>query len=315
MKMNRKLFFKTPEDKFVVFQKPRLIMFSEGSEVESWANTQPLYFYPFSWLDYLSKEGIRELYLQDISLELAEKEINALENGKVHFEHPNGRLIKLAKEREHKVSVICNIEDLLPEQIEGLSVSDFVRIRVDRNCDNLNSLSGLPNEHILSCIKAYAGEGCNYRAIALQAREIGFDLFHIAKRLITNQENSGIPKDERNKILELHKFENNRFRVITPSSLEQRFAERFMVTPRLGNVSSCDFSRYRLVLKGNSYYPCYAQQILARSGFAREGIEKNPQNCLDCACIYENDMLHDINVKMGRYKNPSFALEYIENGK
>ena len=83
--MNSKLFFKTPEDKFRVFQKPRLIMFSEGSEVESWTNTQPLYFYPFSWLDYLGKEGIRELYIQDVFSGLAEKEINDLEKiGRAH---------------------------------------------------------------------------------------------------------------------------------------------------------------------------------------------------------------------------------------
>ena len=313
--MNKKLFFETPKDKLRVFQKPRLIMFSEGSEVERWANTQPLYFYPFSWLDYLSKEGIRELYIQDISLEFAEKEINALESGKVHFEHPNERLIKLAKERGHKVSVICNIEELLPEQIDGLSVSDFVRIRVNSPSKDLRLLYDLPGDSILSCVNMYVGDDCDYKDIAMQAREIGFDFIHVAKRLITNRENPEIPEDERNKILELHEFETNRFRVITPSSLEQMFAERFTITPRLGNVSSCDFSKYRLVLKGNSYYPCYTQQILARSGFTREGIEKNSQNCLDCACIYENDMLHDINTKMRRYKNPSFALEYIENGK
>ena len=313
--MNRQLCFETPEDKLRAFQKPRLVMFSEGREVESWANTQPLYFYPFSWLDYLGRNRIRELYIQDISLGLAEKEIDNLENGKVHFETLDKYLIKFAKERGHKVSLICNFEDISAEQLEALSASDFVRIRINNPPNDLRLLSGLPRDHILSCIKLYVGDGCDYRDIALQTREMGFDFLHIVKRLITNQEDSGIPEDERNKILELHEFENNRFRVITPSSLEQRFAERFIVTPRLGNVSSCDFSRYRLVLKGNSYYPCYTQQILARSGFAREGIEKNPQNCLDCACIYENDMLHDINAKMRRYKNPSFALEYIENGK
>jgi len=313
--MNKKIFFKTPEDKFRVFQKPKLIMFSEGSEVESWANTQPLYFYPFSWLDYLSEEGIRELYIQDVSLGFAEKEINALENGRVHFEQPNKRLIKLAKERGHKVSVICDIEELLPDQIEGLLFSDFVRIRVNKNYDNLLSLSGLPNEHVLSCIKVYVGEDCNYKDIALQARDMGFDFLHVARRLITNQENSGIPEDERNKILELCEFETKQFRVLIPSSLEERFARRFLITPEWGNVSSCVFSRYRLVLKGNSYYPCYTQQILAQSRFTIERIGNKPKNCLDCACIYENDMLYDIETKMRRYKNTNFALEYIENGK
>jgi len=313
--MSRELFFKTPEDKFRVFQKPRLIMFSEGSEVEIWTNTQPLYFYPFSWLDYLGKEGIRELYFQNVSSELAEKEINSLENGKVHFEQPNERLINLAKERGHKVSVICNLEELLPEQIEGLSVSDFVRIRVNDSSSDLEVLRGLPREHLLSCIKVYIGEGCDYERLAMKAREIGFDFLHVARRLIPNQENQRISEEEKQKIRYLQEIETEQFRVVIPSSLEERFARRFVITPRLGNVPSCDFSEYRRVVKGNSYYPCYTQQILNMQGFTREGIERNPGNCLDCACIYENDMLHDIKTKMKRYKNPSFALEYIENGK
>jgi hypothetical protein len=315
MKMNRKLFFKTPEDKLRVFQKPRLVMFSEGREVESWANTQPLYFYPFSWLDYLGKEGIRELYIQDCSSELAEKEIRSLDGGKVHFETPNRGLIKLAKERGHRISVICNIEDLLPEQIEGLSVSDFIKIRVNKNNDNLYLLSGLPRDHILSCIKLYVGDGCDYRDIALQAQKMGFDFLHVAKRLATNRENPKVSEDERDKILKLHELESNQFRVITPSSLEKRFAKRFVITPSLGNVSSCDFSKYRLVLNGDNLYPCYTQHILALQGFRKEDIVKNSNHCLDCACIYENDMLYDIKTKMRRYKNPSFALKYIENGK
>jgi hypothetical protein len=72
---------------------------------------------------------------------------------------------------------------------------------------------------------------------------------------------------------------------------------------------------YRRVVKGNRYYPCYTQQILAGSGFTSEDKDKNPRNCLDCACIYENDMLHNIKTKMRIYKNPSLALEYVENGK
>ncbi len=313
--MNRQLFFETPEDKLRAFQKPRLVMFSEGREVESWANTQPLYFYPFSWLDYLGKNKIRELYVQDISLGLAEKEIDNLENGKVHFETPDKYLIKFAKERGHKVSVICDFEDISAEQLEALSASDFVRIRINNLSNDLRLLSGLPRNHILSCIKLYVGDGCNYRDIAVQTREMGFDFLHVAKRLITNSENPEILEDEKNKILELHELETEQFRVVIPSSLEERFARRFLITTRLGNVSSCDFSKYRLVLNGDNLYPCYTQHILALQGFRKEDIVNKPKHCLDCACIYENDMLNDIETKMRRYKNLRFALEYIEDGK
>ncbi len=252
---------------------------------------------------------------QDVFSGLAEKEINALKRGKVHFEQSNEQLTKLAKERGHKVSAICNIEDLLPEQIEGLSVSDFVRIRVNNPSSDLRSLEGLPRDSLLSCIKLYVGDGCNYGDIALQAREIGFDFLHVAKRLENGQDLLQLSEEEKQKIMDLQELETEQFRAVIPSSLEERFARRFVITRVLGNVSSCDFSKYRLVLKGNSYYPCYTQQILTQSGFTRKGIERNSGNCLDCACIYENDMLQDIKTKMRRYKNTSFALEYIENGK
>jgi hypothetical protein len=314
-KNNKTFFFETPKDKLKVFQKPRLIMFSEGTEVESWGNSQSLYFYPFSWLDYLTKEGVRELYIQENSLGIVEREIKSLKNGKIHFENPDVRLIKLAKERGHKVSVICNIEDLFPEQINGLAVSDFVKIRVNKNCNNLYSLSNLPNEHVLSCVKLYIGKNCDYQTLALQSREIGLDFLHVAKQLLIGKENTKISKEEKEKIIKLQDLETEKFRVIIPSSLEERFARRFEITSELNNVSSCNFSKYRTVLKGECFYPCYTQQVLAQSGFKKESLVKHPKSCLDCACIYENDMLHDIESKMRRYKNPSFALEYIENGK
>jgi hypothetical protein len=313
-KKNKVLFFETPEDKLRVFQRPRLVMFSKGNEVQGWTNTQPLYFYPFSWLDYLNGRGVRELYIQDNSSGMAEEEITSLEEGKVHFEIPDERLIQLAKERRHKVSVICDIGDLSPERVVGLSASDFVRFRVSESSDNLDILSGLPNKQTLSCIKVYVGGGCDYRSLALQAREMGFDFLHVSKKLSFGSERPKISKKEVAEIERLQEIETDQFRVILPSSLEEKFARRFVINLEFGNVSSCDFSKYRIVLKGEGLYPCYTQQILSQPGAKKGMIVSPPKNCLDCACIYENDMLSDIKNKMRRYKNPRFALEYIENG-
>ncbi len=312
---NKTLFFETSKDKWKVFQTPELVMFSEKEIVERWKNTQSLYFYPFSWLDYLGKKIIRELYLRDCFLEIAEREIRYLDRGKVHFEKPNEHLMKLAKERGHKISVICNLEDLSQEEIRSLSLSDFVKIRVNRSYNNLYPLSNLPNERILSCVKVYMGEYCDYQTLALQAREIGFDFLHVFKRLIMGQENQRVLEEEKERILKLQELETKQFRIIIPSSLEERFAKRFAITYRLGNVSSCNFSKYRLVLQNDRFYPCYTQSILAQRGFKKKNSITSPDNCLDCACIYENDMLQDIENKMKNYKNTRFALEYIENGK
>ena len=313
-KNNKNLFFETPKGKYRVFQKPRLVMFSEEKEVESWANTQPLYFYPFSWLDFLGKQGVRELYIQDNS-KIAKQEIGSLSPGKVHFENFDEILIKFAKEKGHKTSVICNLEELSKNEINGLSYSDFIKIRVNNNCKNLYSLSNVPNEQSLSCIKVYAGENCDYQNIALQSKEIGFDFFHVAKRLIQGPENSKMSYEEKEEIINLKVLETDKFKVIIPSSLEEKFTKRFLITSDEGNVSSCNFLEYRLVLSKNNFYPCYTQRILDGFGCEQKERVKSPKNCLDCACIYENDMLSDIETKIESYKNPCFALEYIENGR
>lgn len=53
-----------------------------------------------------------------------------------------------------------------------------------------------------------------------------------------------LQKEEKEKIRDLQELETEQFRVVIPSSLEERFARRFLITPGLGNVPSCDFSVY-----------------------------------------------------------------------
>jgi hypothetical protein len=310
---DRMLFFETPKDKWKVFQKPRLVMFSEGVEVECWENTQPLYFYPFSWLDYLGKKCVRELLIQDCLSEFAEKEMGLLDKGKVHFEKPDTYLMRVAKEKGHKISVICNLDDLTREQIRSLSDSDFVRIRIGKDYSKLSLLSDIPNEKLLFGIKTYIGEGCDYQNLAEQSKKMGFDFIHVAKRLACSSKNIIISNDEIKKIKELKEIETRTFKVVIPSSLDEVFARRFVITPKMGNTFNCDFSMYRIVLKGKGIYPCYTQNILSQEGVRKRELITAVKDCSDCACIYENDMLFNIKTKMEKFKRPYFALEYQDD--
>jgi hypothetical protein len=306
-KKNKAIFFETPKDKWKAFQNPRLVMFSGEDEVGSWDNTQSLYFYPFSWLDYLNNAGLRELYVVDSSIDTIRNALSLLKSsGKVHFEHPNIDAIKMAKDLDHKVSLICNLEELTPFHMPVLSEADFIRVRVTKQRD-LTLLSGLPNEKLLSCIKVYVGEGCDYKNLAIQAKNLGFDFFYVAKRLVKD-ENKKLSEQERHTILGLIELDSRNFKVIIPSSLEEKFARKFVINPKFNNVTSCNFSKYRVVLNEKGYYPCYTKQMLAQEGKKEE--LNNPKNCLDCACIYENDMLSNIETQMTKYKSPYFALEY-----
>jgi len=314
-KRNETLFFETPRKKEFAFKKSKLLMFSEGLEVGVWTNTQPLYFYPFTWLDYLGRVGVRELYiLPDVSQKLAEEEIRTLKNGKVHFEMVDERLLKIAKENGQRISVICNLEDVKLQDIPVLSNSDFVITRINTPYPEFSRLEGLPNKSLLSCVRVYVQEGCDYQKLTRQVRDRGFDFLHISKRLLPREENFSLSERERAGILKTKDFETEQFRVVVPSSLEEAFARRFTITPDLGNVFSCNFSKYRRVLKQDNIFPCYTQLILRENGVKKDNIIEAPHSCKDCACIYENDMLADIEERMTKYKNPSFALEYTENG-
>ncbi|MEM4230873.1 MAG: hypothetical protein QXF25_03290 [Candidatus Pacearchaeota archaeon] len=145
---------------------------------------------------------------------------------------------------------------------------------------------------------------------------IGLDFIHITKYLLSTQENKKISENEKKEVLELKSLEDEKFRVILPSSLEEVFAPKFLIDPERGNVLTCNFSKYRLVLKDNLFYPCYTKIILSKEGTRKKNnVGKTFFNCSDCACIYENDMLANLESKIKKYKNPLFALDYKENGR
>ncbi|MCU0642167.1 MAG: hypothetical protein MUF61_01125 [archaeon] len=290
-------------------------MLSEGGEVVSrWANTQPLYFYPYSWLDYLNRGKPAELYIAEASAVQAIEAIKQLRVCKVHFEKLDAKSIQFAKTMGHKTSLICDLEEITAEDIPILAGMDFVRVRVRGN-PNLSLLRKLPNKSLLSCIKIYAGEKHNYREIAKQVREAGFDMLWVSKSLETC-ENTPLSEEEQRRIMCLKEAEAPDFSVVLPSDLRYCHAKRFRINGAFGNSRDCLFSGYRRVLKGDKFYPCYTGVVLASDEFGSKSMDeiKHGKNkCTDCACIYENDMLADIMAKSKRVKNPRFAMEYKDD--
>lgn len=313
IKNETEFLFDTPEDKWRAFQSPKLVMLSEKRNIiKKWDNTQPLYFYPFSWLDYLNGDGIKELYVIDSSMDAIERGLKLLKHiGKVHLETPNINAIKDARKKGHKISVICDFEELTSAHYSALSQTDFLKIRINEEY-NLERLSDIPNEKLLSCIKTYVGENINYSDMAIQAKDAGFDLFHVAKRLVKNNNNSKLSEGEKENIMDLKRFESKHFKVIIPSSLDRIYAEKFKIDSRFGNSRDCIFPKYRIVLHKEKLYPCYTKKVLNQDIFGKEDVLKQCERREydDCACIYENDMLSDIEKEAKTFKNYKFALEY-----
>jgi hypothetical protein len=317
VKNNTQIFFETPQDKWKVFQSPELVMLSEKKEViRRWRDTQPFYFYPFSWLDYINREGIREVCVINSSAQAIDAGLRLLKTpGKVHFEYPDVDAINLAKNKGHKVSVICELKDLNLDHVSALSNTDFVKVRVNPK-ENLQKIVDLPNDSLLSCVKVYVGEDHNYGNLAAQAKDMSINVFQVAKRLVTDN-NISVQEREKESIRSLKQLESNRFKIVLPSSLDKVYAERFKINPIYGNNYDCLFAGHRAVLYNDKFYPCYTQVILDSNKFGTNSIDKvigRKADCLDCACIYENDMFLDIRRERGKNKSAKFALEYVKNG-
>jgi len=311
------IFYETPRDKKKVFQNPELLMMSEGKIVFSWPNTQPLYFYPLSWLDYLRGDCIHELQIMDGSDSEVMGAIAQLDRGRVHFEKIIPRGIEFALYRGHKVSVISDLSEIDSSMTGILSQAHLLRVRInDGGLENLGVLEGVFRENLLSCAKVYlTPEGQNYEGLIKRLRDSGFDMAHISRRLLPfGESNLSLPFNRQREIESLREYETDNFKVRLPKNLEVTFAERFEISEAHGNVLGCTFSNQRRVFRNGLFYPCYTQRVLSVGGFASKDFSEDfcerEVSCRDCACIYENDMYHEIKSKGRKVKKPSFALSY-----
>jgi len=316
-----KIFDQTPEGKKTVFEIPELLLTTNKKIVYVWQNTQPLYFYPFSWLDYLNFPGIRELQIIDGKKpEKIQEAIRSIEKGKIHFETINIELIEEALCQGHKVSVICDLAQIEPIHANTLSQIDILRVRIgDQEGMKINILEKIANRHLLTCAKVYlTPENKDYLSLANDLQGLGVDLLHISKYLEQERaSNPLISRSERDKIISLRDLETPQFKVKLPASLERIFADKFEIAPEYHNVRNCIFSSKRRTYANGSFYPCYTKHIVAyeKGTDQIDSMSVEQMICSDCACIYENDMLSDIIDKSKKFKNPKFSLRYIQNGR
>ncbi len=305
-------YYKTPHDKKRAFQNPELLLISNEKIIFSWTNTQPLYFYPLSWLDYLESKEFHELQILNGKTSEVKKAIAQLKKGKVHFEKLILPGIEYALGLGHKVSVICNLDEINNENRGLLSKVNILRTRIkDNDVENLKILQKIAGEQILTCAKLYIHpEIKNYQEIAMRVRDTGVDLLHVSKNLIQKKGiNPKITISRQKELISLKDLETDNFLVKLPNSIENIFAEKFEINGEYHNSRTCSFSEQRRVLNGKNFYPCYTKHIIENETTGP------PRLCVDCACIYENDMYEEIKSKAQKIKKPCFALRYNKNGK
>ncbi len=312
----QELFEEMPADKMRVFSSPTLWLASGNVLLHSWPNTQPFYFYPFSVLDFLNNNR-RELRIIDSSRTAAIEAIKKLKGSKVHFEGLKPDLIDFALKSGHKVSVICDLEEINPSNLETLSCIDFLIVRINSANQDLSRLKGIPNKRLLSGIRVYLSSDSNdFTSSAKEAKRLGFDFIHVSKRLVGSRQAS-FPESQKDRIHNLLGFQSKTFKVLLPKNLNTVFNEKFAISDEYDNSSNCYFSRFRRVLYKDKFYPCYTHSIVEKGKFSSEtltGLRKKSKlfgkGCTDCACIYENDLFEDISKSSKRIKNKRFLLGY-----
>lgn len=321
LKKTQRLFSSTPKEKMMVFGKPSLWLVSGDRVIQEWKNTQPLYFYPFSVLDFLrSGPAHRELRIIDSAEQISMQVMRQFAGSKVHLEQINPHLISYAQELGCKVSLICNLEDINEENVEILRNLDFLIIRVNSPDSDLSVLKGMPNKKLLSGIRAYLSDSTNdFGTLAKKARSLGVDFIHISKRLIARRQEA-VPIEDIKTITDLARLQTKSFKVVLPRDTSTVFNEKFVISEVYGNSRSCAFSRHRIVLFKGEFYPCYTRSILDSGRFASttpeslRGISNQfGKTCTDCACIYENDLFDQISKVSRNIKRKKFFLGYALN--
>ncbi len=319
----QELYSSTPPDKRKVFQSPTLWLISGDEVVQGWTNTQPMYFYPLSILDFVQhgREELSELRIIESDYKTVSEAIANLHPKKVHFEKVEQDQIDFAKSFGSKVSAICNVDDINQGNSSVLSKIDYLVVRVSPDSPNIEKLDYLlPSSRLLLGARVYISErGYGFSDLVMNLKNIGFDFVHISKRLIQNQSQENLSERAQSEIMKLLQYQSKNFRVILPRNMSSVFNEKFNIDSSYGNSRDCVSSRQRAVLNGSRFYPCYTQSILESGEFSSDTHEKINfkqvgKSCSDCACIYENDMLSETLKKLKKAVDPHFLLGYDKNG-
>jgi hypothetical protein len=313
--MASELFYETPSDKRKAFQNVRLLLLSKKDAVIVSDDAQPLYFYPFSILDFLKDSSIRELHICGTSQSSAIDAIQTMPPGKVHIEGLDRKMVETALERGHKVSLICDARDITEDTFKVASDVHYLRMKVDREGAKNPLLGRIPSAALLSGYKVYISPDTkDYAALISALRDTGFDFVRVSKKLEEGF-NPRMHPGLRAELFALKGFDSPDFHVLLPRTLERIFNGRFRIDDAFGNSHNCDFSPNRRVLHSERFYPCYTQVVMDNPSFSVKSLnDKLPESlgtkCSDCACIYENDLMARIKLDRRKLKDSRPALEY-----
>lgn len=313
---------------------PKLIITTNNKEIYKLDNIQSLYLYPLTVIDYinnLSNKKIININIIEIDYNLDYKKIfcnEKFENLKsleilIKDYYSDNEFIKINEIINYfydkGVSISLNIKNLI--NISNLLVDSFKYINYfkiflsnnltsdlyNKFLDKLLLIKKLKNKESLVHIKTYLNikTYLSYEKMINDFYALNVDIFQVSKELIPiGCENIEVDNDVQNVIRNLEKKykDYTKIKFISVKDLTTLYYPRFELDER--NSKKCYSCYMKPYLYKDRILPCKVKKIFdnldewslsyLKLNEYENVISKCGGQCDDCASIFENDLLYDV---------------------
>lgn len=318
----------------ILKNNPKLIVYCNKNKLYELNNIQSLYLYPLTIIDYinnLTDKRIISLNIIEIDYNLDYKSIfnvskfDKLKSVEILIKEDYGQkeILKICEIIEYfynkNIMINLNIKNLvdIPDLIsECYRYITYFKIFLPNNFDNnlykifLNNLSlicNLKSKKSLIHIKTYLSQekALLYEQMINDFAKLDIDIFQVSKELLPlNKNNEEVNKEIQKLVRNLElKYDNYNFiKFISVKNLNELYYPRFELDER--NSKKCYSCYMKPYMYKDKILPCKVNKIFEKlDNWSANYLENNKYDeiinkcgvtCDDCASIFENDLLYDI---------------------
>lgn len=325
---------------------PKLVVDSNGVVLYELENVQSLYLFPLTVIDYienLTRKNIICINIIDVNSNLDYKQIfdkDDFDNLKsveilIRKDYDKKRILKICDMIKYfyrrgimislNIKNLVSLSNLLYKQFKYIT---YFKIFLDNNVNYnayiefLNKLSIVnryKQKKSLVHIKTYLSveKARFYEKMLNDFVKLNVDTFQVSKELLPiNKSNSKVDAKTQHLIrdLELKYYDYNPIKFISVKDLTTLYYPRFELDDR--NSKKCYSCYMKPYLFDNKILPCKVKKVFdnlnewSSDCFNLNGynniIKKCGIECTDCASIFENDMLYNVENIIKNYENTKF---------
>lgn len=327
---------------------PKLIVTSNNKEIYRLDNVQSLYLFPLTVIDYINNiefKNIININIIKIDCNLNYEEL--FNNKKFKYlkaveilikdKYSENEFIKISEIINYfydkGVSISLNIKNLINVSnvlVDTFKYINYFKIFLPNNLtsnlynkflDKLLLIKKLKNKESLVHIKTYLNikKYMSYEKMINDFYDLNIDIFQVSKELIPiGCENIEVDNDVQNVIRNLEKKykDYTKIKFISVKDLTTLYYPRFELDER--NSKKCYSCYMKPYLYGDKILPCKVKKIFDNldewsSSYLEineyeKVISKCGGQCDDCASIFENDLLYDVETIIKNNVDVNFDL-------